>query len=196
MDLNSIDVHKWFEESPPLKKKLCLSLKNKKVSITRAFEESTKPFQSDEQFLLVTRLEDESERVVQLKISHHCLPLKTEKEVSKVLKDSINTSHIVKQCRGFALPVLESELEIAVCGVVPTNTQFNTQWAERNFTAWAIQQNAIASDDPVPLDLLSSHNPVLVSKLLQRFVMETRNTNTEPYPPATLRSLLSGINRI
>ena len=83
-----------------------------------------------------------------------------------------------------------------MCGVVPANTQFNTQWAERNFTAWAIQQNAKASDNLVPLDLLSSHDPVLVSKHLQRFVMETCSTNGEPYPPATLRSLLSGINRI
>ena len=54
----------------------------------------------------------------------------------------------------------------------------------------------IVPDDPVPLDLLSSHDPVLVSKHLQRFVMETRNTNGESYTPATLRSLLSGINRI
>ena len=70
------------------------------------------------------------------------------------------------------------------------------QWAERNFTAWAMQQNMIVPDDPVPLDLLNSHDPVLVSKHLQHFVMETRNTNGESYTPATLRSLLSGINRI
>ena len=200
MDLNSIDIHEWFEESPPLKKKLCLLLKNKKASATRSFEESTKPLQSDEQskFVLpVTRSENESERVVQPKKSNHCFPLKSEKpETSKVLKDSINTSPTVEQSRRFALPVSESELEKAACGVVPANTQFNTQWAERNFTAWAIQRNAIASDDPVPLDLLSSHDPVLVSKHLRRFVMETRSTNGEPYPPATLRSLLSGINRI
>ena len=44
MGLNSIDVHKWLEESLPLKKKLCLLLKNKKASTTRAFEESTKSF--------------------------------------------------------------------------------------------------------------------------------------------------------
>ena len=91
MELNGIDVHKWFKESPPLKKKLCLLLKNKKVSTTRAFEESTKSFQSDEQlrFILpVTRLENKSERVVQLKKPHRCLPLKTEKEASKVLKNS------------------------------------------------------------------------------------------------------------
>ena len=58
----------------------------------------------------VTRPENESERVVQPKKSHHYLPLKTEKEASKVLKDSVNTAHIVEQSRQFALPVLESEL--------------------------------------------------------------------------------------
>ena len=109
MDLNSIDIHEWFEESPPLKKKLCLLLKNKKASATRSFEESTKPFQSDEQsrFVLpVTRSENESQRVVQPKKSNHCFPLKSEKpETSKVLKDSINTSHTVEQSRRFALPV-------------------------------------------------------------------------------------------
>ena len=30
MDLNSIDIHEWFEELPPLKKKPFLSLKNLK----------------------------------------------------------------------------------------------------------------------------------------------------------------------
>ena len=107
-DLNSIDIHEWFEESPPLKKKLCLSLKNKKTSTTRAIdsEESTKPFQSDEQLrfvLPVTRLENESERVVQPKKSRHCLPMKTEKEASEVLKDLINTSHTVEKSRRFDL---------------------------------------------------------------------------------------------
>ena len=80
----------------------------------------------------VTRSENESERVVQPKKFNHCYPLKTEKEASKVLKDSINTSHTVEQSRRFALPVSESELEKVACGVVPANTQFNTQWAERN----------------------------------------------------------------
>ena len=69
------------------------------------FEELTKPFQSDEQsrFVLpVTRSEKDRIRksIVQPKKSIHCFPLKTEKEASKVLKDSINTSHIyyTKRC--------------------------------------------------------------------------------------------------
>ena len=54
----------------------------------------------------------------------------------------------------------------------------------------------IVSDDPIPSNLLSSHKPVLVSKCLLCFVMETRNTNVEPHPPATLWSLQSEINHI
>lgn len=130
---------------------------------------------------------------------HLCLSLKKKESRTshgRVFEDSTNTSHIAQQSRRFALPVSKSEVEKAACGVVPANTQFNTQWAERNFTAWAMQRNMIVPDDPVPLDLLNSHDPVLVSKHLQRFVMETRNTNGESYTPATLRSLLSGINRI
>ena len=116
-------------------------------------------------------MENESERAVHLKKPHHYLPLKTEKkESSKVLKDLINTSRIAEQTRYFALPVSANELEKAACEVASTNTQFNTQWTERNFTTWAIQQDAIASDDPVPLNLLSRHNPVLV---LWRHIMQS-----------------------
>ena len=136
---------------------------------------------------MFTRSENESERVVQQKKLHNCLPLKTENY--KVFKDSTNSSHIAEQSTRFALPVSVCELEKAACGVVSANTRYNSQWAERNFAAWAMQRNAKIPDDLVPLDLLSSHDPVLVSKHLQRFVMETHNINGEPYPPVTLRLL-------
>ena len=51
------------------------------------------------------------------------------------------------------------------------------------------------TNDPVPVDLLSCHDAELVCKNLCRFVLETRNSNGQPYPPATIRSLLSGLNR-
>ena len=44
MDLNNIDIQEWFEESPPLKKELCLLLKNEKASIARMFESQINPF--------------------------------------------------------------------------------------------------------------------------------------------------------
>ena len=45
------------------------------------------------------------------KKNHHSYPQKTENKTSEALKDSINTSHIAKQSRPFALSLLESKLE-------------------------------------------------------------------------------------
>ena len=64
------------------------------------------------------------------------------------------------------------------------------------FEAWTKDRLNGSPDDPVPADLLKSHDPGLVCKWLCRFVLETRKDNGEPYPPATLRCLLSGINRV
>ena len=51
-------------------------------------------------------------------------------------------------------------------------------------------------EDPVPLDLLRSHDAKLVCKNLCRFMMETRREDGKPYPPTSLRCLLSALNRI
>ena len=61
---------------------------------------------------------------------------------------------------------------------------------------WASSRSAITPDDPVPPNLLESNNPELLCKWLCRYVMETRRTDGSEYPPATLRSLLSGVNRV
>ena len=94
----------------------------------------------------------------------------------------------------FASPVTENQLKKAADGVVPENIRRNTQWAKRNFTSWAIQCNQQVPEDPVPLDLLRSHDAELVCKSLCKFVLETRNSSGQHYPPATIRALLSGIN--
>ena len=61
---------------------------------------------------------------------------------------------------------------------------------------WAMQRNWLVPEDPVPLDLLKSHDAELVCKSLCKFVLETRNSSGQHYPPATIRALLSAINRI
>ena len=80
--------------------------------------------------------------------------------------------------------------------MVLENTRCNTQWAERNFTSWAIQRNQQVLEDPVPLDLLGSYDAELVCKTLCTFVIETCNSSGQYYPPATTRALLSVINQI
>ena len=98
--LNGINVHELLEESPSKKKPyLGLLLKKKEASTSWVFKDSTKPSQIDKQSkvgLSVTRSEYDS-RVVQPKKPHHCLPLKTETEASKVLKILLTPkSHMVR----------------------------------------------------------------------------------------------------
>ena len=94
----------------------------------------------------------------------------------------------------WARAVLSGELENAAKGVVPANTAASTQWAVKIFESWA-RSRPSSSTDAVPSDLLMSHDADLVSKWLCRFVLETRKTDGTRYPPATLRSLVSGLNR-
>ena len=111
-------------------------------------------------------------------------------EDGSILKESTNSY------RRFGFPTSENELSKAAKGVVPTNTMSNTRWAENNFVTWARERNKCVPDDPVPLDLLRSQDANLVNKNLCRFILETRREDGNPYPPGTLRSLLSALNRI
>ena len=84
----------------------------------------------------------------------------------------------------------------AAGGLIPRNTEFTTHWALRNFSAWAKHRCELVPDDPVPADLLCSKDPVVVCKYLRFYILETRKEDGTAYPPVTLRSLLSGLNRI
>ena len=96
----------------------------------------------------------------------------------------------------FSNPVNSPERAKAAKGVVPANTEASTQWAVKNFTDWALNRSFLDSQETVPADLLRSHDAELVCKWMCRFVIETRKTDGSPYPPATLRSLVSGLNRV
>ena len=120
----------------------------------------------------------------------HRLPLSLKK--GRALVDTTNKK---TGCR-FSAPASEEEVLVAAKGVIPTNTAMNTKWAEKNFLAWVEQRATSVPGDPVPADLLKSSNQPEICKYLQCFVLETRKEDGEPYPPASLRSLLSGLNRI
>ena len=94
----------------------------------------------------------------------------------------------------FAAPVSPASLEKAAKGVVPTNTEASTAWARNNFNAWAKNRPRFGGQR-VPAGLLQSHDSNLVCTWLCRFVTETRKTGSI-YPPATLQSLVCGLNRI
>ena len=51
-------------------------------------------------------------------------------------------------------------------------------------------------EGPIPFDLLQSHDAKLVCENLCWFIIETQREGGNPYPPASLRCLLSALNRI
>ena len=50
--------------------------------------------------------------------------------------------------------------------------------------------------DPIPCGLLSCHDADVVCKYMRYFVLEARARDGKKYPPTTIRSILSGLNRI
>ena len=95
----------------------------------------------------------------------------------------------------FATFVNDEQLAVLSKGVTPVNTDKNTRWAVSNFEAWKEARNQKHLDDPIPEDLLMSNDPVILNLHLSRFVLETRKSNGEYYPPKTLHQLLCGILR-
>ena len=59
-------------------------------------------------------------------------------------------------------------------GFVPANTEANTEWAVRNFEAWADWRIAQNPDYPIPSDILSCGDAVTLNKWLSLFVIKTR----------------------
>ena len=96
--------------------------------------------------------------------------------------------------RRFAEPVDSTILDKASKGVVPEKMEASTQWAVKNFESWARNRSSSASEI-VPPGILHSHDPELVCTWLCCFVLETRKLDGSRYPPATIRSLVSGLNR-
>ena len=103
------------------------------------------------------------------------------------LQDATNRSR-------FAKPVDSVTLQEAEKGVVLAKTEASTQWALRTFSCWASSRSSSSSEIVAP-DLPRSHDAELVCKWLCCFVLEARKTDSSRYPPATLRSLVSGLNR-
>ena len=95
----------------------------------------------------------------------------------------------------FAKPVEPAVLEQAAKGVVPSKTKESTQLAVKNFKCWVRSCSSSSLLEVVPPDLLCSHDPDLLCKWLCCFILEMRKTDGLRYPPATIWSFMSGLNR-
>ena len=74
-------------------------------------------------------------------------------------------------------------------GFTPQNTDRSTRWALTNFKDWANERKIN------PESILLSTDPNVLNKHLARFIVETRKTNGQSYPPSTLHQLLCGLLR-
>ena len=92
---------------------------------------------------------------------------------------------------------LVSDQEIAKLseGLVPQNTAKMNSWALKNFHDWMKNRNQCNPTNPVPDDILQCVDPVVLNNQLSKFVVETRKSTGEHYPPVTLHQLLCGILR-
>lgn len=82
---------------------------------------------------------------------------------------------------------------------VPDNTLKNNNWATNTWNDWAKARNRMQINGPrVPLlhDLYKNVTEPELNELLKKFVFEARNNVGEPYPPTSLKSLVSGFQRI
>ena len=74
---------------------------------------------------------------------------------------------------------------------LPRNTAYPTTWALRNYTDWADHKNSLAQEETVPKELFSTGSCEQLNKWLSFFVLETRNSKGERYPPKTIYQLLT-----
>ena len=66
-------------------------------------------------------------------------------------------------------------------GYTPANTSHCTKWALKGFDLWRQATNKHNPEDPVPEDLLTSCNPVLLNIHLSKFAVEARKSNGDVY---------------
>ena len=95
----------------------------------------------------------------------------------------------------FSTFVDDEELAALSKGVVPASTDKCTRWALANFATWKKARNKKHSDDPVPEDIFTCNDPATLNTHISRFVLETRKSNVDFYPPKTLHQLLRGVLR-
>ena len=80
---------------------------------------------------------------------------------------------------------------------IPKNTDINTRWAMKNFTDWLSDYNLQNPESVCPEEVILPLCPAeTLNKWLCVYAVETRSQSGEPYPPASLYSLLSGTSAL
>ena len=79
------------------------------------------------------------------------------------LKRTCKKKALTEPSERFNVTVSENEINTAVKGVIPINTETSTKWAVKNFNDWMNNHNKIHTSDPVLTDLLKCHDAASTS---------------------------------
>ena len=90
--------------------------------------------------------------------------------------------------------VTDNEAELA-SGFTPKNTTKINKWAVDNYQQWQEWRNTQHPQDSIPScsELLTSGDIEMLNKWLARYSVETCGETGRQYPPATIHSLLCGL---
>jgi len=92
--------------------------------------------------------------------------------------------------------VSNTDKELLLESAIPENTRKRNQWAFRILKAWNEWRKKQWAENGGPSIVLKDFDEMLASDLdylLQDFIVSARKENKEPYPPSSLRSIISGI---
>ena len=70
-----------------------------------------------------------------------------------------------------------------------------TSWALNNFQQWMSNRNRCSPANPIQDDIFTCTDQQTLNNTLSKFVVETRKSNGDLYPPQTLHQLLCGVLR-
>ena len=84
---------------------------------------------------------------------------------------------------------------MAAAGIVTKNTKCNNQWTLRNFEAWREHYNGLHPEAPCREDVLLTSDASELDNWLSVFVLETRKEDGSPFPPKSIKLILSGLLR-
>ena len=109
--------------------------------------------------------------------------------------DDVTTA---RQSARFGQPVSDTVVEERAASSVPKNTRRKMEWASNVFNSWRAQRSNHDVPDPLKSSLtdpLHSIPETHMVWLLQRFVLEVRNSKGEYYPPDTLYQLCVSLQK-
>ena len=111
---------------------------------------------------------------------------------SSVCAPELQPNLPLQGCSRFTAPKSDEEVAAVLAGAVPKNTQRTTNWALNAWKQWTAHRKQVCHPHDCPPHLYLCTNPEY-DQWLNKFVLEIRRADGQPYPPSTLYSICCGL---